>query len=152
MPTTQGIAKLWKPVVNVTDLDEGERFWSALTGLQPYARHGDETGDRFSVLSDPTDPVWMLLQRVRGRPDLLDRRDAPRPPGRRRGRCGAPHRGDRRDHRGTALLYPSDHHPYLEWAVMTKPFGNEFCFVRWPLTPGAPRQDPSSSSPYGLRR
>ena len=30
-----GIAKLWKPVINVTDLDEGERFWSALSGLSP---------------------------------------------------------------------------------------------------------------------
>ena len=30
-----GIAELWKPVVNVTDLDEGERFWSALAGLSP---------------------------------------------------------------------------------------------------------------------
>jgi len=39
---TSGIAKLWKPVVNVCDLDEGERFWSALTGLPPTGRHGDD--------------------------------------------------------------------------------------------------------------
>ena len=30
---SNGIAKLWKLVVNVCDLSEGERFWSALTGL-----------------------------------------------------------------------------------------------------------------------
>ena len=35
-----GIAKLWKPVVNVYDLAEGERFWSALSGLSPHGRHG----------------------------------------------------------------------------------------------------------------
>ncbi len=38
MPTTRGIAQLWKPVVNATDLDEGEGFWSALTGLMPQSR------------------------------------------------------------------------------------------------------------------
>lgn len=32
-------------------------------------------------------------------------------------------------------LYPSDDAPFLEWAVMRDPFGNEFCFVKWPLTP-----------------
>ena len=27
--------------------------------------------------------------------------------------------------------------PYLEWAIMQDPFGNQFCFVKWPLTPPA---------------
>jgi hypothetical protein len=40
-----GIAKLWKPVINVTDLDAGESFWSAVSGLSPQGRHG-----QFSVL------------------------------------------------------------------------------------------------------
>jgi hypothetical protein len=31
---TNGVGELWKPVVNVCDLSEGERFWSALTGLR----------------------------------------------------------------------------------------------------------------------
>jgi hypothetical protein len=47
-----GIAKLWKPVINVTDLDAGEAFWSAVSGLLPQGRHGQlsilnaEDGDR----------------------------------------------------------------------------------------------------------
>ena len=57
-----GIAKLWKPVINVTDLDEGERFWSAVSGLSPQGRHG-----QFSVLdADDADErdSWILLQLV----------------------------------------------------------------------------------------
>lgn len=56
------IAKLWKPVVNVTDLDEGERFWSAVSGLSPTGRHG-----QFSVLDSEDESSvepWMLLQLV----------------------------------------------------------------------------------------
>ena len=49
-PPMAGIATLWKPVINVTDLDEGERFWSAVSGLSPHGRHG-----QFSVL-DADDP------------------------------------------------------------------------------------------------
>lgn len=41
-----------EPVINVTDLDEGERFWSALSGLSPSGRHGDEGGEQYSSLED----------------------------------------------------------------------------------------------------
>jgi hypothetical protein len=41
-----GIARLWKPVVHVTDLDAAERFWAAVPGLSPMGRRGGE----FSVL------------------------------------------------------------------------------------------------------
>lgn len=135
MPTTKGIAKLWKPVVNVTDLDVGERFWSALTGLVPASRHGDEGGDRYSVLSDPEEPLWMLLQRVPddqaswiGGTHLDLRVDDVAEAVRRTEEIG----GFTVTHPG---LYPSGSQPYLEWAVMRDPFGNEFCLVRWPLTP-----------------
>lgn len=67
MPTSIGIAKLWKPVVNVSDLDEGERFWAALTGLSPTGRHGGDKGDQYSSLEDVAggdDAPWLLLQLV----------------------------------------------------------------------------------------
>lgn len=128
----RGIAKLWKPVVQVTDLDEAERFWSAVSGLTPQGRHGGE----YSVLdtddASSTEP-WMLLQLV--------------PPGRANS-----HRGTHLDFRvedvaeaardielvgGKTLkppaFYEIDGKPYLEWAIMEDPFGNEFCIIRYPL-------------------
>ncbi len=140
MPTSRGIATLWKPVVNVTDLDEGERFWSALSGLQPQGRHGDETGDRFAVLGDADEPLWVLLQKV---------------PGGQTSWLGGTHLDLRVDDVADAVrrteaiggvtkmppaFYPSDADPYLEWAVMQDPFGNEFCLVKWPLTPPRTRR------------
>ncbi len=133
--TSSGIARLWKPVVNVTDLEEGERFWSALTGLVPQSRHGDETGERYSVLTDADEPLWMLLQRV---------------PGDQTSWVGGTHLDLRVDDVARAVrrteeiggvvidppaFYPSHDEAYLEWAVMADPFGNPFCFVRWPLPP-----------------
>lgn len=127
-----GIAKLWKPVVNVTDLDEGERFWSAVSGLSSKGRHGGQ----FSVLdSDDESSVepWMLLQLV--------------PAGQ-----VSSHSGTHLDFRvddvaqaareiegvgGKTLrppgIYEIDGEPVLGWAIMADPFGNEFCIIRWPL-------------------
>jgi predicted enzyme related to lactoylglutathione lyase len=125
------IGELWKPVVNVTDLDEGERFWSAVSGLVPAGRHG-----QFSVL-DPGDgdqrAAWMLLQLV---PSLES--------------CGEG--GTHVDVRvadvavavagvealgGSLVRPPEVYRPesvdLLEWAVVKDPFGNPFCLVRWPL-------------------
>jgi len=132
--TTQGVGRLWKPVVNVTDLASGERFWSVLTGLTATGRHGDEEiPERFSSLEDPdgsdNDP-WLLLQLV---PDVDQQW------------IGGTHLDlwvddlaeavRRAEEIGARVVkrpepYPDPREPSLEWAVMTDPFGNQFCFVR----------------------
>jgi predicted enzyme related to lactoylglutathione lyase len=125
-----GIAKLWKPVINVTDLDAGEAFWSAVSGLLPQGRHG-----QFSILNaeDGNRDGWILLQLVpsgqisanasthldfrvddvAGAAEQIEEIGGVmiRPPG----------------------LYAPDGQAVLEWAVMQDPFGNEFCIIRWPL-------------------
>lgn len=130
----RGIATLWKPVINVTDLDEGERFWSAVSGLSPQGRHGQFM--EFSVLDaeDASDgDSWILLQLV--------------PVGQ-----VSTHAGTHLDFRvddvpgaaeqirtigGSVVkpagFYPSEDDALLEWAVVQDPFGNEFCIIRWPL-------------------
>ncbi len=132
--TTSGIAKLWKPVVNVCDLDEGERFWSALTGLSPTGRHGDENGDQYSSLEGHDESLWLLLQLV---------------PRDQTSWIGGAHLDLQVDDVALAVsrtqeiggvtvkapgFHPSGDTPYLEWAIMQDPFGNQFCFVKWPLT------------------
>ena len=126
-----GIAKLWKPVINVTDLDAGEEFWSAVSGLSPQGRHG-----QFSVLDTENAADrdgWILLQLVPA------------------GQVGV-NSGTHLDFRvddvagaaqqieeiGGAMIRPPgmyvpDGQALLEWAVMQDPFGNEFCIIRWPL-------------------
>lgn len=131
-----GIARLWKPVINVTDLDEGERFWSAVSGLDPLGRIHDGT---FSVLAESEDDVdgrdgsWILLQQV--------------PAGQRSTDAGT-HLDFRVDDvadaqrrieaiGGTVVSpagpFPDATNPVLEWAVLADPFDNEFCIIRWPL-------------------
>jgi len=129
-----GIAKLWKPVISVTDLDEGERFWSAVSGLSPKGRHGQFS--EFSVL-DAEDAsegdAWILLQLVpegqivvHGGTHLDFRVDDV---------AGA---AQQIDEIGGMVIkpagfYPTESDALLEWAVMQDPFGNEFCIIRWPL-------------------
>ncbi len=130
-----GIARLWKPVINVTDMDEGERFWSAVSGLTPQGRHG--RGSEYSVLDTDEDSrraPWILLQQV--------------PSGQTSVNAGT-HLDFRVDDVAaaerqieeiggvvvkSAAFYPDKTDPMLEWAVMKDPFGNEFCIVRYPLT------------------
>jgi predicted enzyme related to lactoylglutathione lyase len=128
---SSGLAKLWKPVINVTDLDAGESFWSAVSGLSPKGRHG-----QFSILdadnaSDHGN--WILLQLV--------------PVGQVSTNSGT-HLDFRVDDVADAAraiveiggvvikppdIYIIDGEAMLEWAVMRDPFGNEFCIIRWPL-------------------
>lgn len=131
--TTSGIARLWKPVINVTDLDDGERFWAAVSGLKPQGRIHSGT---FSILAereeDDGEP-WILLQLV---------------PEGQRSRHGGTHldfqvddvaaAADRIEAIGGQIvkpagMFPNDDEPVLEWAVINDPFGNEFCIIRYPL-------------------
>jgi len=126
------IAKLWKPVLNVTDLDEGERFWSAVSGLSPQGRHGDQ----FSVLDSDdatTSEPWLLLQLV---PDVqVSRNSGTHLDFRVDDVAGAAHQIETVG--GKVLKPPAFYEvggaPMLEWAIMQDPFGNEFCIIRYPL-------------------
>ena len=134
--STQGIGRLWKPVVNVTDPDEGERFWSAPSRLSPSGRHGDEGGERYSSLENLNggeDDPWLLLQLVSNDQESW---------------VGGTHLDLWVEDVSLAVrqteaiggitmktpdFYPSKEAAYLEWAIMRDPFGNQFCFVKWPL-------------------
>ena len=54
--TTAGIAKFWKPVVNVTDLDEGERLREEIGGVTvrpPGMYPDDDPVLEWAVMHDP---------------------------------------------------------------------------------------------------
>ena len=129
------IGEFEKPVIDVPDLDEGAKFWSALTGF--------EIGERF-------DPLGKFLGLGRHKVDghmsvrlLLQKVDHPITAGSTHldfkvrdiakavseveaigGRVKKP-----------AAYYPDAHPdgPYLEWVVMQDPWGTPFCLVRWPI-------------------
>lgn len=116
-------------VMNVTDLERGERFWTAVTGLRVrfsavgfptrYSRLGDITAQSILLQLVPTDnppptnnahldltveDVDVAVQQALELGATLFRE------------------------KGT---YPLDSpNPYLEWAVMTDPFGNAFCLIK----------------------
>jgi catechol 2,3-dioxygenase-like lactoylglutathione lyase family enzyme len=116
-------------VMNVTDLESGERFWTAVTGLPVrFSAVGYPT--RFSRLGDIASHS-ILLQLV---PD-----DRPPPTNnahldvtvedvdlavRQALELGATLSREK----GTYPLHST--RPYLEWAVMKDPFGNAFCLIR----------------------
>jgi hypothetical protein len=86
-------------VLNVTDLELGERFWTAVTGL-PLRFSGVGYPTRYSRLGDK-EAHSILLQLVA---KSMFREKGTYP-------LGSPK-------------------PYLEWAVMTDPFGNKFCLIK----------------------
>lgn len=116
-------------VMNVTDLDRGERFWTAVTGL-PL---------RFSAVGYPT--RYSRLGDIRSHSILLQlvREDRPSP-------TNNAHLDltvedvDLAVQQALALgatlfrekgTYPiGSPSPYLEWAVMLDPFGNKFCLIK----------------------
>lgn len=122
-----GVGTLRRFVLDVNDLEEAERFWSALTGFE--VRMSGWT-DRFSALGPPSGHTWLLLQLVpepksgdknRAHLDLtVEDVDAAI--------------GDVVALGGTLKKpnepYPSEADHVLDWAVMLDPFGNEFCLIR----------------------
>ena len=116
-------------VMNVTDLERGERFWTAVTGL-PL---------RFSAVGSPT--RYSRLGDIRSQSILLQlvREDRPSP-------TNNAHLDltvedvDLAVQQALALgaslfrekgTYPIESpSPYLEWAVMLDPYGNKFCLIK----------------------
>ena len=127
------IAVFEKPVVDVPDIEEGIKFWSALTGFQP--------GERF----DPKGKfVGLGLHEVDGNMSvqlLLQHTDGPIVPGSTHLDFKVPDVskaiaeieaiGGRV--KKTADFYPDRETAYLEWAVMEDPWGTPFCILRWPV-------------------
>ena len=129
-------------VINVTDLKVAYQFWSAVTGLEII---GSEEGwhDWLGYLGT-TDP-WkheIILQRTDTAPVEVGQ------PSRRTTNAVhidiTPSNGVDRaiedilalggSVKKPASLYPRPgshpgHRPYIDWAVMQDPFGNEFCLV-----------------------
>ena len=116
-------------VMNVTDLELGERFWTAVTGL-PLRFSGVGYPTRYSRLGDK-EAQSILLQLVS--------KDKP-PPTNNAHLDLTVEDVDVAVQQALALgasmfrekgTYPLDSpKPYLEWAVMTDPFGNKFCLIK----------------------
>lgn len=116
-------------VMNVTDLDRGERFWTAVTGL-PL---------RFSAVGYPT--RYSRLGDIRSHSILLQlvREDRPSPTNNAHLDLSVED-VDLAVQQALALgatlfrekgTYPiGSPSPYLEWAVMLDPFGNKFCLIK----------------------
>ena len=43
-------------------------------------------------------------------------------------------------------FYPPGNAPSLEWTIMQDPFGNQFCFVKWPLASQAAVENEESGA------
>lgn len=116
-------------VMNVTDLEKGEHFWTEMTGLPvsfsavgyptPYSRLGDIKSH--SILLQlvpednppPTNNAHLDLT-VEDVDTAVEQALA----------LGAPLFREKG-------AYPiGSTKPYLEWAVMTDPFGNAFCLIK----------------------
>lgn len=132
-----GIAAYLKVVVNVSDLQSGLRFWSALTGLEPG--YIDPLGNfaglgSVPVVGEVVSSV-ILLQRVpeqqrslhSGAHVDLFTDDVSRAVEQASAIGARPVRpvGFYPDH--DPML--TDDKPVLEWAVMADPFGNEFRLI-----------------------
>lgn len=116
-------------VMNVTDLDRGERVWTEVTGL-PVRFSGVGYPTRFSRLGDIASHSILLQLVPEDRPaptnnahlDLtVEDVDVAVRQALALGACLFREKG----------TYPVDSpNPYLEWAVMRDRFGNSFCLIK----------------------
>lgn len=120
------VGSLRAVVVDVGDLEVGERFWGAVSGMP--LRFGGFEG-RFSRLGKPGGGsiLLQLVPEAKGAPKnrvhldftVEDVAVAVQEVEALGGRLvQAP------------AMYPSDERAVLEWAVVADPFGNEFCMIR----------------------
>ncbi|MDF2759426.1 MAG: glyoxalase [Thermomicrobiales bacterium] len=122
------VGTLRRIVIDVNDLDVGERFWSAVTGLPLRFSGTSDVQGQFSALGD-IETGSILLQLVpeaktalknRAHPDITVE-DVERAV------------GEVIVLGGTLVRPPGpfpETDPAIEWAVMADPFGNEFCLIR----------------------
>ena len=127
------IAFLEKPVIDVPDLEEGVRFWSALTGFEP--------GERFDPKGKFIGLGYHEVDGYRSVRLLLQLTDHPIVPGsthldfkvRDIAKAIAEIEAIGGRVKKTADYYPDKETGYLEWAVMEDPWGTPFCLVRFPV-------------------
>lgn len=123
------IGKFRCTVLCVTDLERGERFWTEVTGL-PI---------RFSAVGYPTS--YSRLGDIESHSILLQLVPEDNPPPTNNAHLDfTVENVDVAVAQALALgatifrekgTYPLDStKPYLEWVVMTDPFGNEFCLIK----------------------
>ncbi len=116
-------------VMNVTNLELGERFWTAVTGLPV----------RFSGVGYPT--RYSRLGDIKAHSILLQLVPEDNPPPTNNAHLDLTVEDvDVAVQQALALgatlfrekgTYPiGSPNPYLEWAVMTDPFGNAFCLIK----------------------
>ena len=116
-------------VMNVTDLQRGEQFWTAVTGL-PIRFSGVGYPTRYSRLGD-----------IAGHSILLQLVPEDNPPPTNNAHLDLTVEDvnvavEQALALGATLFRPKGTYPlgstapYLEWAVMTDPFGNAFCLIK----------------------
>ena len=116
-------------VLNVTDLERGERFWTAMTGL-PVQFSGAGHPTRYSGLGATAQHTILLQLPTKPQPapsnnvhmDLtVDDVDVAVRESIALGATLFREKG----------TYPlGSENPYLEWAVLLDPFGNKFCLIK----------------------
>ena len=113
-------------VIDVGDLDVGEKFWASILGWEVQFRAFNNEYTRIGKKGEPS----VLLQRV------------PETKTKLKNRCHVDLTVENVQDAvddvvasgGTVVkppgFWPDGKKPILEWAVMADPFGNEFCLIR----------------------